>query len=249
MSQWLRSALFNLAFVGGSALLSVALLPTLIMPRAALVGAVRTWARAVMRLFTGLIGAGIEVRGLDRLPAGACIVACKHQSALETVALTALLTDPSFVIKRELVLLPVMGWLFLKLRYAVVDRGAGPRALKRLLAQAARAKADGRPIVIFPEGTRVAPGESRAYQPGVAALYQHLDLMVVPVALNSGLAWGRRRFVKQPRHTVIEFLEPIPPGLERGAFMDRLRTAIEGASRALEGEAGVSRTPTQSAVA
>lgn len=249
MSRWLRSALFNLAFVGGTALLSVALLPTLILPRAALVGAVRAWARAVLRLFTGLIGAGVEMRGLDRLPAGACIVACKHQSTLETVALTALFADPCFVIKRELALLPVVGWLFLKLRYAVVDRGAGPRALTRLLAQAARAKADGRPIVIFPEGTRVAPGESRPYNPGVAALYQHLDLAVVPVALNSGLAWGRRRFVKQPTHTVIEVLEPIPPGLDRGMFMDRLRTAIDSASRALEAEARVSRTPTRSAAA
>jgi 1-acyl-sn-glycerol-3-phosphate acyltransferase len=249
MTLWLRSALFNAAFWIMTVALALALVPALLLPRGIIRGAWRGWARATNRLLTGLVGASIEVRGLDHVPAGACIVASKHQSAWETIALGGLLADPCMVVKRELFLVPVFGWLLHKQGHVRVDRGAGSRALRRLIKDGERARAAARQIVIFPEGTRTAPGESRGYQPGVAALYGHLGVPVVPVALNSGLAWRRQSFLRRPARIIAEFLEPIPPGLARAQFTDRLRTAIEGATRALEAEAGLSRTPTRSAAA
>ena len=129
------------------------------------------------------------------------------------------------MLKRELLLLPFYGWYAARAGSIAIDRKAGAGALRRMLAQARPAAAAGRPIVIFPEGTRVAPGERRPYQPGVAALYQALALPLVPAAVNSGLYWGRRSFVKRPGRIVLEFLDPIPPGWPRPASDGRTRTA------------------------
>jgi 1-acyl-sn-glycerol-3-phosphate acyltransferase len=238
---WLRSLAFNIGYLGFTALFAIFLIPSLLLPRRVLTRAGRVWARVVNALLESVIGATIEVRGRERLPRGACVVACKHQSAWETIALNGLLADPCFVLKRELTWIPLFGWYLLKRRLVVVDRRGGARALNAMLRDARAAVDAGRQIVIFPEGTRVAPGTTRPYQPGVAALYRHLGVPVVPVALNSGLVWGRRSFVKRPGRIILGVLAAIPPGLDRAEFAARLEHAIETETRTLEAEAEPAR--------
>lgn len=236
----LRAFLFNLIFWIWTPLLAVLYLPMLLLPWRVMYAAVAWWARTVMRLLDLLVGLGWELRGRERLPPGACIVAAKHQSAWDTMSLPLWFDYPSVVLKRELFLLPVWGWHARHCGMIAVDRSAGASALKRMVAEARERAKDGRRIVIFPQGTRTAPGTKRAYLPGVAALYDRLALPVVPVALNSGLFWGRRSFMKRPGRIVVEFLDPIPPGLERKAFMAELERRIEEASDRLAQEAGIS---------
>jgi 1-acyl-sn-glycerol-3-phosphate acyltransferase len=161
----------------------------------------------------------------------------KHQSAWDTLILPVVLGDPAVVIKRELLWLPFYGWYAARAGSIPIDRRGGAGALRRMVAAARDAAAAARPIVIFPEGTRTPPGQRLTYQPGVAALYQALDLPLVPAAVNSGLYWGRRSFVKRPGRTVLSFLEPIPPGLPRREMMRELESRIEAATAALEREA------------
>ncbi|MFP6758422.1 MAG: lysophospholipid acyltransferase family protein [Alphaproteobacteria bacterium] len=238
MIGWLRSIGFTACNLSATVVLALVMIPTLLLPRRAAMPALgRVWAAMVNGLVRAIIGSTIEFRGVENLPDGATLVAVKHQSAWETSALLGILPDACFILKKELQLIPVFGWYLMKNRQVAVDRGAGAKALKSLLRGARAAAEAGRQIVIFPEGTRVAPGDTRDYQPGVAALYKALDLVVVPVALNSGVAWGRRRFIKRPSPIIVEFGEPIPPGLERKVFMALLHAAIEPATRRLEAEA------------
>ncbi len=234
----LRAFLFNVIFWIWTPLLTVLYLPMLLVPWRAMYAAVTWWARTVMRLLDLLIGLEWEMRGRERLPAGGCIVAAKHQSAWDTISLPLWFDYPAVVLKRELFLLPVWGWHARHCGMISVDRSAGASALKRMVAEARARADDGRKIVIFPQGTRTAPGTKRAYLPGVAALYDRLDLPVVPVALNSGIFWGRRSFMKRPGRIVVEFLDPIPPGLKRPDFMAELERRIEEASDRLAQEAG-----------
>lgn len=231
----LRSLVFNIYFLLGTAAWAVALLPTLILPRPVLRRAAQYWALSIGWMLRVVVGARVEIRG--SVPSGARVVAAKHQSVWETLALYWLLDDAAYVLKRELTWIPIFGWYLRKNRQIVVDRGGGARALKGVIAQAARELKAGRQVVIFPQGTRVAPGDTRPYQPGAAALYAHLGVPVTPVALNSGLVWGRRSFIKRPGRIVLEFLDPIAPGLDRKAFAAELERRIETASDRLLAEA------------
>jgi 1-acyl-sn-glycerol-3-phosphate acyltransferase len=179
------------------------------------------------------VGIRHRVVGRENLPAGPAIIACKHQSSWETMAFTGLFDDIAIVLKRELLFIPVVGWAMARAGNIAVARGNGASALRGLVKQAKAAIAEGQSIVIFPEGTRVAPGEQKPYQIGTAALYRQLGVPVVPMALNSGLFWGRRKFVKRPGMITLEILPPIPPGLSREAFMEALRERIEGATARL----------------
>src|ERR1043166_7814806 len=207
-------------------------------PRRTVMGFGRFWARCVLALARAIVGLDGEIRGLEHLPKGACLIAMKHQSAWDTLILPVVLGDPAVVIKRELLWVPFYGWYAARAGSIAIDRRGGAGALRRMLADARDAAEQGRAIVIFPEGTRTAPGQTLTYQPGVAALYQALALPLVPAAVNSGLYWGRRSFVKRPGRIVLSFLEPIPPGLPRREVMAELETRIETATAALEGEAG-----------
>jgi 1-acyl-sn-glycerol-3-phosphate acyltransferase len=231
--SWTRALAFNFAFFAWTAILGTIGLPFLFAPRASAMRFGRFWAGSVLALLKGLVGLEHQIRGLDRVPRGGCIVAMKHQSAWDTLILPVALGDPAIVLKRELLLLPFYGWYAARAGSIPIDRKAGAGALRRMVAAARPIAAAGRPIVIFPEGTRVAPGEHLPYQPGVAALYQALGLPLVPVAVNSGLFWGRRSFVKRPGRIVLEFLEPIPPGWPRRRLMAALEQRIETATRAL----------------
>jgi len=233
----LRSALFNLAFYGWTAFVGLAALPMLLAPRAAVMGLGRWWSRSMLDLARGVAGIDYELRGAEHLPRAPAVIAMKHQSAWDTLAAPVLFGDVAIVVKRELLWIPCYGWLARKAGMIPVDRGAGAAALRGMLRRARAVVAAGRPIVIFPEGTRMVVGAQRDYHPGVAALYTQLGLTVVPVALNSGLFWPRRSFLKRPGRIVVEALPPVPPGLGRQAFLAELKSRIETASERLIAEA------------
>ena len=235
--SWARALAFNFVFFSWTAIIGTLGLPFLLAPRAATMRFGRFWAKSVLVLLKLIVGLSHEIRGLDRIPRSGCIIAMKHQSAWDTLVLPVVLGDPAIVLKRELLLLPFYGWYAARAGSIGIDRKAGAGALRRMLARARAPAAAGRPIVIFPEGTRVAPGERRPYQPGAAALYQALALPLVPAAVNSGLYWGRRSFVKRPGRIVLEFLDPIPPGRTRPRVMAELERRIEAATTALLREA------------
>ncbi len=233
-----RSLLFNLVFyvfTAGTLIVGTPLY--LVLPQAGCMAIVRGWARVTLRLLRLICGTRWEFRGLHNLPAGAFLVAGKHQSLWETFALLEVFSNPAYVIKRQLLYVPIWGWWAWRCRMIYVDRGKGTAALRAMVARAKREFAAGRPAIIFPEGTRRAPGASPDYKPGIAQLYSQLDAPVVPMALNSGLYWPRRRFLRHPGTIVAEFLPPIAPGLRPRAFLQELETRIETACDGLLAEA------------
>jgi len=227
----LRALLFNLLFYGWTLIYGVCAVPFLAAPRPVRYAVSRIWNRQVMALVAHVAGIRYVVKG--RMPESPCVIAVKHQSAFETLALPLILPDPALIVKRELFWIPIFGWYLARLGMIGIDRSAGPAALRAILHRAQAALGQGRPVVIFPEGTRVAPGTRRAYGPGVAALYAMLNVPVVPVALNSGLFWRRRSFAKTPGTVTIEFLPAIAPGMERHAFLAELQLRIETATERL----------------
>lgn len=230
----LRALVFNLVFFLGTAIAIVGVgIPCLVLPRRCLMTATKNWARAVLAALRGIVGLDFEIRGRRDLLARPGLFAVKHQSAWDTFVFFALMPDVAYVLKRELMWIPIYGWLARKNRMIAVDRRGGGQAIRGLMREAKAALAQGRQIVIFPQGTRVAPHATAPYQPGIAALYARLDVPVVPVALNSGRFWGRRSFTKHAGTIVIEVLDPIAPGLDRAAFMRELETRIERASARL----------------
>lgn len=225
----IRSALFNISFWLWIFLLGIGGLPIVLIYKPFSYGVARAWAKGSLWLLRVLCGITYEVRGRKYIPNGAALIASKHQSAWDTVIFWALLDRPVFVLKRELIFLPVFGWYLILLKCIYIDRASGMKAIKRLL-QAARLRiAENRPIIIFPEGTRIAPGANSVYHPGVAALYHHLNIQAIPVALNSGTLWPRNGFVKKPGKIVIEFLPPIAPGMKGREFIEALKQNIETA--------------------
>jgi 1-acyl-sn-glycerol-3-phosphate acyltransferase len=239
----LRSALFNLLFFGWTTLCCIALLPALLLPHRVTMAWIFVWLRVTYWLEKTILGIDYRVVGREHLPDGACIVAAKHQSAWETLKLHLLLPDPAIVLKSELLKVPVWGKYLLKTGMIPVDRGAGSKAIRSMIDHAKVRVAEGRPIAIFPQGTRTAPGTWRPYRIGVGALYEGLSVPVVPMALNSGVFWGRRAFRKRPGTITVEFLPPIPPGLPREEMMRRLEEELEAASERLSVAAGGPPTP------
>ena len=232
-----RSLLFNILFYVTTTLFVVLGSPLLFGPRRWAMAALAIHGRFELWLLKLIVGTTFEVRGREKLPKGACLVASKHQSAWETFALIPLFRDPALLMKRELFWIPFHGWFSRKFEMIPVDRDKGPAALRRMLREAKSRIADGREIIIFPEGTRRAPGAPPDYKTGVILLYAALGVACVPVALNSGVFWPRRSLTRRPGTIVVEFLDPIPPGLPRDEFLARLTTAIETASNRLLAEA------------
>jgi 1-acyl-sn-glycerol-3-phosphate acyltransferase len=230
---WLRSLAFNAGWYLGSVLLALAGAPLLLAPRRWVVAWAQLWIVFILWWLRVTCRLTHRVTGLENLPAGPVIIACKHQSTWETMAFTLLFPDIAIVLKRELIFIPIVGWAMARAGNIAVARGDGASALRGLVKQAKAALADGRSIVIFPEGTRVAPGDQKPYQVGTAALYRQLKVPVVPMALNSGLFWGRRKWIKRPGTITLEVLPPIAPGLSRDVFMETLRDRIETATARL----------------
>jgi 1-acyl-sn-glycerol-3-phosphate acyltransferase len=230
----LRSLLFTLYFWSLSAVMTVGLSPLLFIgPRRWIIWAMRSWAVLSLSGLARIAGIRMELRGRAHIPQGGGLIAAKHQSMWETLVFHLLLADPAMVMKSELKRIPLYGRYAERAEMIIVERKGGAKALRALMTSAKARLAQGRQIVIFPEGTRVAPGAPAAYKPGVAALYAALGVPCIPVALDSGLFWPRRGVERKPGTIVIEFLAPIPPGLEREVFMARLEAAIEAATRRL----------------
>ena len=224
--MYLRSWIFNILFYGVTAGLAILVLPTLLLPAAAIRAVARLWGWVTVQLLRIVVGAVHRVSG-DQHLGDQVIYAAKHQSAWETIVLSLLLHTPVVVLKRELLKLPLLGWYFQKAGCVAVDRAAGMRALRKLRDDAVAMRDRGRSLLIFPQGTRVAPGAVQKYEIGVFALYEATGLPVVPIALNSGRVWGRNSWLKRSGRIEVEFLPPIAPGLPRKDFMAALESAIE----------------------
>jgi 1-acyl-sn-glycerol-3-phosphate acyltransferase len=223
----LRSILFNAVFYLVLFVYLIAAMPTLLLPREALLAMVKNWSRVNLWLLKVICNIDCEFRGLENIPKGAALIASKHQSMWETFALITVLDDPAYILKRELLWIPFFGWCAATAQMIPVDRGWLSQALAAMTERARKETARGREIIIFPEGTRRAPGAEPKYKFGVAFLYTELGVPCVPVALNSGLFWPRRSFRRYPGVVRVAFLPPIGPGLDRQVFYDRLQNVIE----------------------
>lgn len=214
----------------GSAILFA---PLFICSRKSAIKAGHPWAAGTIWLARVLLNIRYEIRGAEHITNEPVIYASKHQSAWDTAIFLLLLRQPSYVLKRELLRIPLWGWYLWRMGMIAIDRSAGASAMKQMIRDAKTRITEGRTIVIYPEGTRTRPGTPPTYHPGVVALYSQLGVPVVPVALNSGLYWGKDAFIKKPGTITISFLPPIPPGLPKSEFLPRLQDAIETESNQL----------------
>jgi 1-acyl-sn-glycerol-3-phosphate acyltransferase len=231
-----RSVLFNVLFYLNLFAYLIAAVPTLAMPRRAIVTMAKLWARTNLWLLRAVCGIAFELRGREKVPAGALLVASKHQSLWETFALLPLLDDPAYIMKRELMWIPFFGWYAWKAGMIPVDRNRGSQALAAMNACARRELERNRQIIIFPEGTRRAPGAEPRYKYGVVHLYAETGVTCLPVALNSGLFWPRRSLRRNPGTIRVEVLDPIAPGLGKEEFAERLKREVEAATARLVAE-------------
>lgn len=184
-----------------------------------------------------IAGLKIEIRGKEYIKQEGVIYAAKHESALETYCLSSYITKLVFVLKKELTYIPIFGWAQYFYGMIAVDRSAGGAAMKNMLKEAKERMKNGRPIIIFPEGTRVKPGTVKGYKPGLLFIAQNMDAPVIPVALNTGLFWAKASFMRYPGKVIIEFMEPMPKGLDKKEFMAELENRIESKCKELNEEA------------
>ena len=233
----IRSIVFNALFYLNTALYLIIALPTFFLPYRAIIAVAKSWGRTNLVLLRVVAGIDCEIRGREKIPKGPIIVAVKHQSAWETFALISLFDNPVFTVKRELQWIPIFGWLMIKGRMVPVNRRAGSQALIAMTERARVEFADNRQLIIFPEGTRRPAGAAPRYKFGVAHLYAAEGVACVPVALNSGLFWPRRSIRLLPGTVMVEILDPIPPGLDKDVFFNRLQHDIETATARLIAEA------------
>ena len=240
---WLRSAAFNLWFFGLTLVLSLLSPPVWLMGERATRRYARVWVRLVLRGLRATCGIRWQVTGLEHLPAeGPALLASMHQSAFDTLIWAVLAPRFAYVLKRELLRIPLFGALLRRSGMIAIDRRAGAAALRTLLREADRARQEGRQVVIFPEGTRVPPGGRVALQPGVAALAARMAIPVIPVVTDSGEHWGRRAFRKRPGVIRVVLLPPLPAGLKREELLARLSCAFAGGvAEAVDNSVGEAR--------
>ena len=229
----LRSLIFVAWLYLSMVIFAVGLSPALLMPHGAAVWVIKSWSKFVLFGLRWIAGIKVEVRGLEHRPTGSALLACKHQGMLDVIAPFSFLDDTCFIMKKELMILPFFGWFAWKTKMIAVDRSAHSKALKDMVRQARVRHAEGRQILIFPEGTRGEIGAAPDYKPGIAALYRDLNSPCWPIATNSGVHWPAHGFRRYPGTIVFEFLPPISAGLKRAEFMAELENRIETASTAL----------------
>lgn len=225
---FLRSLLFNI--VGYSIIIAGCIVNSLIgvfSRKATIPSWNNVFIPGVVWALKHIAGITIEIRGTQYLNQTSGIYAGKHESAVETYVLTNYLKRATFVMKKELTYIPIFGWAQAFYGMIPVNRSAGAAAMKELLRKAQKFSADSRPIIIFPEGTRRSPGQEPVYKPGVALLYQHLNMPVTPIASNTGFFWPKNSFLRNPGKIIFEFLPPIQPGLPKQEFMEKLQKSIE----------------------
>jgi 1-acyl-sn-glycerol-3-phosphate acyltransferase len=234
--QWLRSLLFVVQMYVAIVVIMLAYTPLALFDRSASLRWIQLYARWVRFTARVMVGLRTEVRGT--IPADAALIASKHQSMLDSVILVAVLPAPRFIMKKQLGWIPVAGWHGLRAGFVAVDRGKRGSAIKKMLADVQAGSAGPGQMIIYPQGTRTAPGKYLPYKKGTAALYAQLDQPCIPVATNVGVFWPRHGIYRKPGTAVIEFLPAIPPGLPSDAFMAQLETVVETASNRLMREAG-----------
>jgi 1-acyl-sn-glycerol-3-phosphate acyltransferase len=230
---FLRSLVFNVLFYAVFVILAIIALPTFLMPVRALMIMARLWANATLFLMRVICNIKVEFRGVEKIPQGPLLIVAKHQSFWETCALPPLFEHPIFILKRQLMRIPVFGQYLVKYGMIGIDRSAGVKALLEMTRRARTAVLSGRQLVIFPEGTRRPPGAPADYKTGFAQIYSACGVPCLPIALNSGLFWPRRTFMRYPGTLVVEFLDPLPPGLPKDEFISRVRDTIEEATARL----------------
>ncbi|MGG7516883.1 lysophospholipid acyltransferase family protein [Allorhizobium undicola] len=230
----LRSQIFNVIFYANLIMRMVLLSPFyFILPRKTAYRIPKAWASSSHWLMKTIVGTTFEIEGLENLPQGGYILAPKHQSFWDTYALLPWLNDPVYILKRELMWIPLFGWYAAKQRMIPVNRGARGKAMVKVMQRTSQEMAKGRQLVIYPEGTRRPPGAEPVYKYGIARLYRDLGIPVVPVAVHAGLFWPRRSTMRYPGHYKIRILPPIAPGMEPDRFFEKLTTELEAASDAL----------------
>jgi 1-acyl-sn-glycerol-3-phosphate acyltransferase len=239
----LRSVLFNVLFYANFLLQAVIFSPVLLLPERMFWPIGRFWVASSLWLHRSICRVDDDIQGIENIPPGGLIVASKHQSAWETLRLVQLFQRPSFVLKRQLLWIPLFGWYMWKARMIPVDRSKGAAAIPEMTEHARRAIAEGRQIIIFPEGTRRPPGAPPAYRRGVTRLYEALGAPCVPIALNSGIYWPRRSIVHRPGTIRVRVLPAIPSGLDPEVFAAALEATIEGATAELIADAGSPTSP------
>lgn len=235
---FVRSLLYAIAFYVVTAVMALATLPVFfLLPQSGSMAIVRSWARTCLYLLGVITGTRAEIRGRENIPRGGFILASKHQSAWETLALFPLLASTTMIMKKGIRWYPIFGQYTMKAGMIHIDRQGKGAALKAMTERAREELGKQRQIVIFPEGTRRPPGAPPQYHSGVALLYRSLSAPVVPVALNSGFYWPKRSFFRYPGTIILEFLPPIEPGLDSRSFLRRLESDIEAGSDRLLVEA------------
>ena len=239
----LRSLIFAAVFYLNTAVFLLVGSPLLFGPRRWAMTGLKLHALTSLWWLKVIVGLRMEVRGLENLPPGPVLIAAKHQSAWDTFALVPLFRDPALIMKAELMRIPFYGWFSRKFGMIPIRRETGPSALREMLRESRERAAYGREIILFPEGTRRSPGAPPDYKSGLALLYDGLKLPCVPLALNSGLFWPRRQLIRYPGTIVVEFLEPIPPGVPRTSFRATLEERIETACARLIEEAANTMHP------
>lgn len=244
-----RALAANMALYCNSIVWMLLGLPLFFGPRAWLMAAMKGWALSSATLIRWIAGIRWEVRGLENLPRnadgamGGFILAAKHQSAWETFALLPYLDDPVYILKKQLMHIPLFGWFAMKAQMIPVDRGAHAAALRKMATDARKALQQRRQIIIFPEGTRKHVGAEPEYKSGIVHLYKQLEVPLVPVALNSGLFWPRRKLSRYPGTLIVSILPPIEPGQKAGFVRDSLRECVERETNALVAEALATPNP------
>jgi 1-acyl-sn-glycerol-3-phosphate acyltransferase len=231
-----RSILFNIALYVNFLVQAVVFSPVLLLPERVFWPIGRFWVRSTLWLHRTICGIDDDIRGRETIPSGGFIVASKHMSAWETLRLIELFPLPSFILKRSLLWVPLFGWYLWKAGMIPVDRGGGSAAAAAMTERARQAIREGRQIIIFPEGTRRPPLAEPQYRHGVTRLYRDLGVPCLPIALNSGLFWPRRRLVHRKGTITAVCLPPIPPGHEPERFAEELKAAIETATDELIAE-------------
>lgn len=229
----LRSIIFNVFFFSHTAFFAILQTVLFFTTLTQTIFIARLWAQGSLFLLRIIVGLTWRVEGVENIPNYPCIIASKHQSLWETIVFYLVLKRPVFVLKKELTRIPFYGWTLFKLRSIAIDRSAGASSLKKLFASSKKAIESNRQIIIFPEGTRSTPGVRQSYKSGIAMLYSQLDVPIVPVALDSGIFWPKRSFIKKPGCITLKFLKPIPPAFEKKEFTKRLEDVIESESLAL----------------
>jgi len=235
-SIFIRSAVFNAGFYLSLLVHMAVAIPTFFLPRQVLINLAKSWSHSMIWMLRVFCNINVEYRGLEKIPKGPLLVASKHQSAWETIALLPLFRQPLFILKRELTWTPLFGLFLLKAQMIPINRKAGAGTMSMMTSLARERVRNDRQLIIFPEGTRRPVGAKPRYKFGVAQVYVDCGVQCLPVALNSGVFWPRRTFLRYPGTVVIEFLDVIPPGLSRDEFLDRAREQIESATAKLVDE-------------